>query len=401
VKNINANKKFELLSNFFLTIDEPGNYKNSFSLLSGGSGLVLVQSLLFKHTGDIRYKEKVETNIDFIVKEAEASDSLSPTYCYGMAGFGWLLLYLNENQILEIDPDEFLVDIDEMLSNYLDFFLNEENFDLLHGALGIGLYYLKRGEIKKVELIIRKLFNSSEKLLDEIKWQRYEKYSNIRDYDFGLSHGQAGIIYFLTKCIKNNILSELCKEMIYGSINFYWNNIQDSNTVGSFFPSSIICEDYKNANRVKYPSRLAWCYGDLGILHTFFLFANYVEDKVLLDKVEDMLIEVSKRTETRETGLEDAQFCHGSSGVGYIYLNLYHITNNIVFKRAADFWMKEVLMMGENDEKGIIGYLFHDRNMGWVPKTGVLSGISGILLFLASYIDPGIKSNWNECLFLS
>src|ERR1019366_326222 len=160
-------------------------------------------------------------------------------------------------------------------------------------------------------------------------------------YDLGLAHGQAGILYFLGKCYVAGIQPAHCRELIVGGCKFFNNMIQDHTTAGSFFTYSILTSEYDN--RKKYPvrSRLAWCFGDLGILHTLVLVSGWIEVADSYIQYKQMLLATAERRDPGNTIIEDAQFCHGASGVGYLFLSLHKLCGNPAFKEAADYWMRE------------------------------------------------------------
>ena len=45
-------------------------------------------------------------------------------------------------------------------------------------------------------------------------------------------------------------------------------------------------------------------------------------------------------------GVIDARLCDGSAGVMHFFHRLYTMTNEDVFRRAQDYWLKVTLVMG-------------------------------------------------------
>ncbi len=120
-----------------------------------------------------------------------------------------------------------------------------------------------------------------------IAWSRFDSYSKAENiYDFGLAHGMARDIIFPGKCYKAGIMQEQCKQLIDGLVEFFMNNIQPAtDEPASFFPNSIVVKHYKTGEQQVQLSRVAWCYGDLGILHTLLLISIWTGNKVLNEKV--------------------------------------------------------------------------------------------------------------------
>jgi len=341
-------------------------------------------------------EQKVHSLISFI----EAESSLSASYCDGLAGVGWLLLYLQEKSLINLAADDFFADLDVFLVDSLDQYLAERNHDLLHGALGVGLYFLKRNNHSQVEKIIDYLYINCDKSDLEIKWASWDKNSEQHVYNFGLAHGHAGILYFLGKCCKGKIGVRVCKIMINGIINFYFNNRHDDAQSSAIFPSIVKVGDYKRLMGNKGHSRLAWCYGDLGVLHTIYLLSDWLDDKELNSCVLNLLVQVSYRRDKNTVLIDDAQFCHGSSGAAIIFHNLFRLTANTSFREASSYWINETLSMKNEKDNSILGYRFNMGKFGYMPNTDLLCGIGGVLISYLFYKDMDIH-NWNECVFLA
>jgi lantibiotic modifying enzyme len=393
------NKEKEILQHYFLNKVEEKS--TPISLLNGIGGTILIQSLLFEHTFNPEYKSLLNYNIDLLIKLIEEDDVLKPTFCDGLAGVGWLFLQLHRKQLIDINPDEFLMDLDDFLKSSLDNFLLKKNYDILHGAMGIGLYFLKRNSLDEVKKIVNDLYASCDKNSDELKLAIFDEgKSNQYIYNMGLAHGHASLLYFIGKCYDANILRGKCKTILSGVINFYFNNLQDPVKTGSFFCNVINANDYGLGIKNLFCSRLAWCYGDLGILYSILIVAKSLRDRALYDRVEEMLIVVSKRKSVDQCKLEDAQFCHGTSGVAYLFLKIYRITRNTIFMKTATYWKDVVIDMGRNKKLGLLGYQFNRGSYDYQPNDTLLCGIGGVLVTLLSF-DEILIDDWDECMFLS
>lgn len=95
---------------------------------------------------------------------------------------------------------------------------------------------------------------------NEIRWLQFRPVPSAKPrYDFGLPHGITGILYFVHKCYQANVMPALCKELLTKGTRFFLNNIQDEETIHSFFPYWIDGEQYGNTTQKPVRSRLAWC----------------------------------------------------------------------------------------------------------------------------------------------
>lgn len=394
--------KLNELSAFYTKEYKGYSTSQAFSLLSGQAGIVLLQAILYQGTKNEDYKKLIHDGIDHITGVIENSERPLSTFCGGLAGLGWLMIYLNKNNIIDIDAEEYLEELDELLDIEIDRMLHTKNFDILHGAMGLGVYFIKRNKENSVIKIINALIADKQDMNPGIAWSRFDAHTKKEYiYDFGLAHGIAGNLYFLGKCYKAGIMQEKCKELIDGCVEFYMNNIQpESDTPESFFPNSIIAKHYKTEAQQVQLSRVAWCYGDLGILHTLLLVSIWLEDKMLKDKVLNMLLKVAERRSVPESLINDAGFCHGTVGNCYLFKNIYKLSGNAVFLETADYWLEQTLNFCRNESSSVCGYLFFKGDKGWAPQTDILSGIGGIGIVLADY-TYAVNSDWNECFFLS
>lgn len=378
------------LENYYLH-----NYKEqpieSFGLMSGFSGIILLQSMFLELTRNEKFKKEVERNIKVLIKNIEKGAIGSTTFCTGLAGIGWLFEYLNQRKIVNTDMDAFAEDLDIILEKEADRMIKESDYDIMHGYLGLGMYFLKRKKNRIIEKMIRTLKSSSENIREEIAWKRldghmFHKYI----YDFGLAHGNASILYFLTKCLNFGILPDVCRSMQKGSINFFIENIQNVDSTVSFFPSVKSADTYKVITEAS-SSRLAWCYGDLGILHSLLLSS----DSDLIKTIIPLLEQSTHRKEVQKTLIEDPFFCHGSAGVAYLYLNIYKITKKEIFLGAAEYWTSETIRLlsaEENNQKV-------KTNKGM--RDNLLTGKGGLALLFLSCHYKNFDNRVNEMFFLT
>mgnify|MGYP000993101183 CR=1 FL=1 len=101
----------------------------------------------------------------------------------------------------------------------------------------------------------------------------------------------------------------------------------------------------------------------------------------------------------KETIVFDAGICHGSAGVAHIFNKMAHYTNNVIFKEAADYWIKKTLEFAHHKD-GIGGYKSYTHtDEKWKKEVGFLEGSIGIGLVLSSYITGNF--DWDYCLMLN
>jgi lantibiotic biosynthesis protein len=380
------------------------------SLHNGDTGILLLQSLLYKTTGDECYNEALEKNLMGIIETIQAPQhQLSPTFCDGLAGVGWLFQYLDEIEVLDLKDSGFYDNLDAYLTVCLDKMLAEKNFDLLHGALGIGVYFLKRKNEKQIEKLVNALYEECEKTNEEIKWSHFEQYYvKEQVYNMGLAHGMAGVIYFLKKCLSLNFSIDKCQTLLQGCLSFYNNNIQDHEHTGAYYPDLIICNQYRNDHSPQ-KSKLAWCYGDLGILNTLYLNSTTNSVPFNNNTVTSMLMASANRRDDNASLITTPHFCHGYAGAGLIFRNLYMKTGNSFFLETSQFWTGKTIELIDKMYRTAEGYDFsYDRTNTSLDssRVGLLNGITGVgLLLLLQQMPEAFQifdseNEWLECFFL-
>ena len=370
-------------------------------LYDGRAGTLFLQYMIYDYNKDPDIKTELIKNITILIEKLSNSEVLHGELSTGLAGIGYVFDIINQDPDLDIDLSDFLDEVDEALIDVVKNFIKNKNYDILHGMLGLGLYFLRRGDFSVIETIIEELHNSSIKKDNCIAWNRYDDFmikENI--YDFGLAHGISGIIYFLGKCYKNEIQKDLCKTLINGSIAFLEENEQNFKKNGAYYPNKLICSQYDFGKKEEQFSRFAWCYGDLGILNTLLLVATWTGDTQLKKRCIDKLIMNSSRTSVAETSIEDSGFCHGTSGVSLIYKNCYDLTKNSHFLKTSLFWLQQTFIYECHDfSESSCGHLFVLERDKKQKDISLLAGLGGVLLSYLSYLNAE-KNIWKEFFFL-
>ena len=363
------------------------------SLYSGSSGLVLFFANRYLNTGEDSFLDKAFDLLDLVQLNNVGSYSFSSGY----AGFLWLIGFLQRKGLVELE-DGYFDSIDHILKDEMKRQLRRKEIDQLHGAISVGRYFLSRGMAEECGILVNNLYEMMEKEKQEFKLISVNPVTGVRKYDFGLAHGMAGILYYVIRCLESGIEVEICDTMIRNIISFYRHNTQNFESVGCYYPSQIREKDYGSAIQTK--SRMAWCYGDLSILFIILRAALAINDVSLYRDVLEKLVKTGERISFNDTGVIDARLCHGSAGVMHIFHRLYTMTNDDVFRRAQDYWLKVTLVMG-NVTTNQSGYLFQmDNNRTWAEDLSLLDGIAGVGVALESYLSS-CDEDWDECIMLT
>ncbi|MGN8056104.1 lanthionine synthetase LanC family protein [Pedobacter sp. 22163] len=370
--------------------------------LHTGSAGVLLYAILYNEILDDSFFDELPLGIiNQIMDIVSGRDGVSPSFCEGLSGIGWLLIFLKEIDYVDFDTDDFLADTDLYLNSFLDVFIQESKWDTLYGYIGIGFYFLKRMNRQSLEKIVFALNRTIVTQSTGMAWERFEPYFSKNIIDMGLAHGNSGIIVFLSECYKNGILRDTCRKLISNVLNFYLSQRQDFYNIGSFWKDFIPAHDgYRENDEPKF-SKLAWCYGDLTILNALHQAAVTLSDHQNSNLLKAMAIETSKRRDFDDSLVKDAFCCHGSSGIMLLFQELYERTGEIAFQESAEYWLSVTLSAFGKQEKQLMAL----KDPFSEYKFELLEGISGIGCALLNRTqrktirNTGVQS-WKEAFFL-
>lgn len=386
-------------------LDRKTKESNDIGVLAGISGAALFQFYYSEFLNDDIHADKGVEVITEIVKRINDGFNY-PTFCSGIAGACWMLEILKEEEFIELEDDFLSSDIDLYLLEAMRVDIIQENFDFLHGAMGYGYYFFKRyqnvvSETSKksykayVNELIEALKKNSKRSDKGIWWESVlEKEEGIKGCNLSLSHGISSTVNFLSRLARYEDFHDNVKELIKQTTNYILGSKNKEKSTATF-PNWIV-----EGNVKEDTSRLAWCYGDLGIGVSLLQAGEVLQDTHLYEEAISVLTHTTSRRDIKEAMIMDAGICHGAYGVLHIYSYLYKKTKNIAFKDACDFWAEQALLFGKH-ENGYAGYMVWRgaKEKEWENEVSLLEGVAGIGLVMLSYLSP-FKTTWDECLLI-
>ncbi len=384
-----------------IIIEHLSNRQKRYSpgLYTGDAGPILVFALYYLQTKDSTVLKKINEEIDFL--QTILSDTSADSFCSGLAGYGWLICFLRDKEIIDVD-DSYFEPLDEILKERLIGYCNKAQFDQMHEGISIARYFLKRGATVEVELVLDALNMHKETLHDEIKWQRWQYAASAMQYDFGLAHGMAGIMHFLTKCYEAGIRQTLCSELLYGIRSFYQHNIQEYSFSNVFYTAGVLVEKYEPSLERRGKTRFGWCYGDPGVLSAHYFAARTLNDEKWMAEIVKQMETIVSNRDMERLLVKDACFCHGSSSLAHMFSRMYLHTGKPIFQETALYWLKVTLIMGRNISMSPTGYIFliDSKTNEWGHDDSLLEGISGVAASLIS-ASSYKHMDWDEAMMLS
>lgn len=329
-----------------------------------------------------------------------------PTFCDGISGALWGLELLKEEQFIELDEDIITPETDEYLLIMMKKDIESNYYDFLHGAIGYGFYFLKRYE-NSISRISKKRYKEYLDVLvvffkdtaikneNGIWWKSRNSLdqNKFEGCNLSLSHGISSIINFLSRLAAHPVFYDDVSNLLKLAVNYLICNKNENTELVSSFSNFIFEGEF-----IDPFSRLAWCYGDLGIGLTLLRVGEVLNDEELYQEAILILKQTTKRRSFVETTVKDAGICHGAFGIMHIYNHVYKKTKNSVFKKACHFWARTGLDMAIYVD-GHAGYKEYYRRDHWKSETSLLGGVAGIGLAIISYLAD-FDTKWDEALLI-
>lgn len=379
---------------------ESTNLPMSPSLLSGQMGIILFLAYYCNFTRDPKVHHILERKLDVLLDLISDGITL-PTYGNGISGILYAITFLNENKLANID----LSDVHDVYSEYLYHqmieLLSKGNYDFLHGSLGILLYFIKNVKNDRDMNIVLDAIQVLDRIAikdnNKIKWMSKD-FSDNEIVNLSLSHGLSSIAIILSRIVKSNIELTNCSDLLRGTINYILEQGIDHKKYGSYFSSYAI----ESINNNVLKSRLAWCYGDLGIALALWRAGKALNEVHWTTKAIEILRFSCTRKMPQSTGVNDACICHGTAGVAQIYKRLYLETQIPEFDNTYKYWINETIQMASYENNKATYKFWKGNKIGWSKDLSLINGIAGIGLVLMSYLNEDLKfTAWDELILVS
>lgn len=384
---------------------KPGHRAQGIGMASGQAGRAVFCHYLGRARKDPALAAQAEEWLNTAAEELQEGVH-GPSLYSGFTGLAWAFQHIQGPQ-----PDDSLSDIDQSLLEFLERSPWTGDYDLILGLVGFGVYALERLPAESARAVLERVLDR----LDELKvqmpeglawhtppqllplWQREINPEGY--YNLGLAHGVPAVIALLGLMHQAGIQPGRTLSLLDGAVRWLLAQRRHDG-FGSCFGTVVSAGGKAEHDAV--PSRIAWCYGDLGLAMALLLAARSVGRKDWEAQALDIARRVARRP-VDSAGDRDGGICHGAAGNAHLFNRLHQATGELLFKEAALRWFDR-LFSHRVEGRGITGFAaYHppmageDREDPWMAETGFLEGVVGIALCLQAGIG-GPVPDWDRLL---
>jgi hypothetical protein len=374
------------------------------ALADGPAGMALFYHYLDQARPGRGYDEMALEHLEAAIT-ATAEMVASPGLYGGFSGVAWALEHLT-GRLLEApaageeDPGE---EVAKALGDYLSHTPWLDEYDLIGGLVGFGVWAIERGARPGGEEaaanVVRRLGETVERQEVGLAWRtpparllKSEAETYPEGYiNTGVAHGVPGVIGILGAMRAHGLGGEQGSELLEGAVTWL---------LGHHLPPGLPSRfGYNFAPGVApSPARLAWCYGDPGIAASLLLAARATGNA----EWERQALATGRCAAERprgDGGVTDGGLCHGAAGLVNLFNRLYQATRDPLWRSEALYWVERLMALRAPGD-GVAGWrawrplseVYEPAPvLGWTADPGFLTGAAGIglsLLGAASAVEP-------------
>ncbi len=377
------------------------------SLAGGAAGEAVLHAYRALHNGDEHQAERAATLLD-TAAQALATTVMPPGLYSGFSGIAWVAEHL-QGRLFEPDPegDDPHRAIDEALLAYLSTLTEQDEYDLISGVTGLGVYARERLSYPSgavlLERVVDRLVTQAETGPEGTtwftppnrlpEWQREIHPKGL--YNLGVAHGIPAVIALLAIACRGGVAADRARPLLDGTVRWLLTHQLPAGK-GSCFGAAFVAGEDSAA------SRLAWCYGDPGIAATLLVAARAVGEPAWEDKALEVARAAARRP-PEQSSVRDPGVCHGAAGLAHLFNRFWQASGEEVFRDAARSWIERTLELRVPGE-GIAGFrAWHalpGPNGQWAAEPGLLEGATGVALVLLAAVST-VEPEWDRILLVS
>jgi lantibiotic biosynthesis protein len=403
----------EALLDITHTLPPPGSGTVGPSLAGGEAGFALFRAYLAR-SGLLAQRESRGQEEMAFAHLQSATDQLAsiarqPDLFSGFAGVAWAAQHLVSQGFLD-EGEDLCAAVDEALLAWLQERGAHMLCELIGGLAGIGLYGLagqsRPGGRKIVARVVDTLAETAVAVETCRTWfHAPEKLPAFARqihpngcYNLGLSHGIPGVLIFLGRAATQQVPG--ARELLLDATRWLLLQQREYHN-GSRFGHSFVRDPWEEPDG----SRVAWCYGDLGIALSLLAASQHTAVHEWSSLALD-LVRTAAHRPVEECRVIDAGLCHGAFGNAQVFARLYGATREPSQLEAAIRWLEVGLAM-RKPGIGLAGFqvwqppMPGDSSPGtWESSPSLLEGTCGIGLTLIGFL-ASLEPAWDEFLMLN
>jgi hypothetical protein len=375
---------------------------SSADLAGGSAGLAVLFGYLAKAQPGQGHDATAGRFLDEAIT-AVAQAPLDASLYEGLAGVGWAAEHLRR-QLPELETEDINAEVDEALGEHLKVSRWTDDYDLIGGLVGLGVYALERlpepAAINILKRVLDHLAETAESVPDGITWWTNPAWlpPDVRPrwphgyYNLGLAHGVPGVVALLGSACAAGLGGGTARPLLDGAVRWL---LAQQGPDGAGIGPWIEPQGPRPG-----PCRLAWCYGDPGFAAALLVAARCVGEPAWEREALTVALRAAARP-ADQAGVRDAGLCHGAAGLGHLFNRLYQATGEPRLAEAARLWFRRTLELRRPD-RGIAGFAAFspEREEQWADEPGLLTCAAGIALALLAAATP-IEPAWDRMLLVS
>lgn len=214
--------QLDVIVNSFLKLSN--NAYNSNNLLGDKSGVALFLFYMYKLTERDECNNKAFDLLEDVIDIQEAYEIIPAS----VSKYGWLLNHLNKHGFIEAEVADYFEEINLSLFEFMQRSLQKDNYDFLHGSLGIAHYFLTVENQTNKHFLMEFAGNFYKSALQNenggLKWISVLDFdSKKKGYNISMSHGISSIISVFSKIYSKGIEKEITSRLVEGAVSYLLN----------------------------------------------------------------------------------------------------------------------------------------------------------------------------------
>lgn len=283
------------------------NECDSISINSGAAGFAFFLSQASDYLGDPKL---LNLAVRYLHRGCEVLETHDPSISFyrSISGFAWVIDLISSR--VEIDgSSELLDDVDALLLEALRNAPSTMKVEVIDGAGGLLIYAMRRLTRGKGASLMAALSDWFLTRFGSVVNEASPPVANAGiEMDLGMAHGITGLFAAFALASSRGLVANDVSSMTMKCLKHLQGKARLSEDGGLFFPAH---RDDPS------PSRLAWCYGNLGAAFAFLHLAH--ADKSLARTGHLLVSYGLNQYREPSSQLNDACLCHGYAGAALLF----------------------------------------------------------------------------------